>query len=146
MDEKKIKVLVGKPGLDGHDRGAKVVAMALKDAGMEVIYTGLHQSPEQLVRAAIDEDVDVLGLSVLSGIHIGASKRVIDIMKKEGVKDDIILLVGGTIPTKEDVDKLKSMGVDGVFPTDSSFEDIVDFIKDVVKRKREKTLAESRSL
>ena len=141
MDEKKIKVLVGKPGLDGHDRGAKVVALALKDAGMEVIYTGLHQSPKQLVRAAIDEDVDVLGLSVLSGIHIGASKMVADLMKKEGVKEDIVLLVGGTIPKKEDIEKLKSIGVDGVFPMDSSFEDIVAFIRDAVKRKREKNIS-----
>lgn len=141
MDDQKIKVLVGKPGLDGHDRGAKVVALALKDAGMEVIYTGLHQSPNQLVRAAIDEDVDVLGLSVLSGIHIGASKKVVELMKKEGIKDEMVLLVGGTIPKKEDIDKLKAMGVDGVFPTDSSFEEIVAFISDAVKKKREKNIS-----
>ena len=142
MDEKKIKVLVGKPGLDGHDRGAKVVALALKDAGMEVIYTGLHQSPRELVQAAIDEDVDVLGLSVLSGIHIGAGKIVADLMRKEGVKDEMVLLVGGTIPKKGDIDKLKSIGVDGVFPTESSFEEIVDFIKEAVQRNREKRKSE----
>jgi methylmalonyl-CoA mutase C-terminal domain/subunit len=136
MQTGKIKVLIGKPGLDGHDRGAKVVAMALKDAGMEVIYTGLQQSPQQIVQAAIDEDVDVLGLSVLSGVHFGASEKVIQLLKQEGVRDDFVMLVGGTIPQKADINKLKEIGVDGVFPTDSSFEDIIEFIKDSVEKKR----------
>lgn len=136
MQSEKIKVLIGKPGLDGHDRGAKVVAMALKDAGMEVIYTGLQQSPPQIVQAAIDEDVDVLGLSVLSGVHLEASDRVIRLLEQQGVRDDFVLLVGGTIPGRQDIDKLKAMGVDGVFPTDSSFDDIVRFINEAVAKKR----------
>ena len=138
MPEDKIKVLIGKPGLDGHDKGAKVVAMALKDAGMEVIYTGLHQSPQQIVQAAIDEDVDVLGLSVLSGVHIGASERVLQLLKEEGVRENMVMIVGGTIPTKADINKLKGMGVDGVFPTETTFEDIVNFIRDAVAKKRSK--------
>jgi methylmalonyl-CoA mutase C-terminal domain/subunit len=136
MQEDKIKVLIGKPGLDGHDRGAKVVAMALKDAGMEVIYTGLHQTPQQIVQATIDEDVDVMALSVLSGVHIGASKKVIDLLQQEGARDDVVMIVGGTIPTEADINKLKGMGVDGVFPTDTPFEEIVAFIRTVVAKKR----------
>ncbi len=136
MHAGKIKVLIGKPGLDGHDRGAKVVAIALKDAGMEVIYTGLQQSPQQIVQSAIDEDVDVLGLSVLSGVYFEASEKVLELLKRQGVRDDFVMLVGGTIPRKADIEKLKQMGVDGVFPTDSSFEEIVRFIKESVARKR----------
>jgi methylmalonyl-CoA mutase, C-terminal domain len=136
MQEHKIRVLIGKPGLDGHDKGAKVVAMALKDAGMEVIYTGLHQSPKQIVQAAIDEDVDVLGLSVLSGVHIGASESVLNLLKEEGVRENVIMVVGGTIPTKTDIKRLKDMGVDGVFPTDTTFEAIVNFIREAVAKKR----------
>lgn len=138
MPDERIKVLIGKPGLDGHDKGAKVVAMLLKDAGMEVIYTGLHQSPEQIVQAAVDEDVDVLGLSVLSGVHIGASERVLDLLKKQGARDGMVMVVGGTIPTKSDINKLKEMGVDGVFPTESPFDEIVMFIKDAVAKRRAK--------
>lgn len=138
MPDERIKVLIGKPGLDGHDKGAKVVAMLLKDAGMEVIYTGLHQSPEQIVQAAVDEDVDVLGLSVLSGVHMGASERVLDLLKKQGARDSMVMVVGGTIPTKSDINKLKEMGVDGVFPTESPFDEIVTFIKDAVAKKRAK--------
>ena len=138
MPENKIKVLIGKPGLDGHDKGAKVVAMALRDAGMEVIYTGLHQSPQQIVQAAIDEDVDVLGLSVLSGVHIGASKIVLQLLKAEGVRENMVIVVGGVIPTKADINKLKEMGVDGVFPTETTFEEIVNFIRDAVAKKRSK--------
>ncbi|MGV8056630.1 MAG: cobalamin B12-binding domain-containing protein [Smithellaceae bacterium] len=139
MPDDRIKVLIGKPGLDGHDKGAKVVAMLLKDAGMEVIYTGLHQSPQQIVQAAIDEDVDVLGLSVLSGVHLGASESVLQLLKKEGARESMVMVVGGTIPTKSDIRKLKEMGVDGVFPTETSFEEIVNFIKDAVAKKRSKT-------
>jgi methylmalonyl-CoA mutase C-terminal domain/subunit len=138
MHGDRIKVLIGKPGLDGHDKGAKIVAMLLKDAGMEVIYTGLHQSPQQIVQAAIDEDVDVLGLSVLSGVHIGASASVLELLKQEGVRDNMVLVVGGTIPTQSDIVRLKEMGVDGVFPTDSPFEDIINFIKETVSSKRSK--------
>jgi len=137
MPDNKIKVLIGKPGLDGHDKGAKVVAMLLKDAGMEVIYTGLHQSPQQLVQAAIDEDVDVIGLSVLSGVHIGASEAVLQLLQKEGVKN-MVVLVGGTISTKSDIKKLKDMGVDGVFPPETSFDEIVKFVRDAVAKKRSK--------
>ena len=138
MPENRIKVLIGKPGLDGHDKGAKVVAILLKDAGMEVIYTGLHQSPQQIVQAAIDEDVDVLGLSVLSGVHIGASETVLQLLKQEGARENMVMIVGGTIPTKSDIKKLKEMGVDGVFPTESPFDEIVSFIKDAVAKKRSK--------
>jgi methylmalonyl-CoA mutase C-terminal domain/subunit len=138
MPDNRIKVLIGKPGLDGHDKGAKVVAMLLKDAGMEVIYTGLHQSPQQIVQAAIDEDVDVLGLSVLSGVHIGASETVLQLLKQEGARENMVMIVGGTIPTKSDIKKLKEMGVDGVFPTESPFDEIVSFIKDAVAKKRSK--------
>lgn len=141
MQEGMIKVLIGKPGLDGHDRGAKVVALALKDAGMEVIYTGLQQSPRQIVQAAIDEDVDVLGLSVLSGVHFGASEKVIRLLEEEGVRDDFVMLVGGTIPGKADIDRLKEIGVDGVFPTESSFEEIIGFIRDSVGKKRARKTA-----
>lgn len=138
MQEDKIKVIIGKPGLDGHDKGAKVVAMALKDAGMEVIYTGLHQSPQQIVQAAIDEDVDVLGLSVLSGVHIGASESVLNLLKQEGARENVVMVVGGSIPTKADIRRLKDMGVDGVFPAETTFEEIVSFIRDAVAKKRSK--------
>lgn len=138
MPDDRIKVLIGKPGLDGHDKGAKVVAMLLKDAGMEVIYTGLHQSPEQIVQAAIDEDVDVLGLSVLSGVHISASDRVLKLLDQKGARGGMVLVVGGTIPTKADIHKLKEMGVDGVFPTESPFDEIVNFIKEAVAKKKAK--------
>lgn len=136
MQDEKIRVLIGKPGLDGHDRGAKVVALVLKDAGMEVIYTGLHQSPEQIVQAAIDEDVDVIGLSVLSGVHMSASKKVLELLKKEGMAGEKIIMVGGTIHSDEDIVELKKMGVNGVFPTESSFEDIVSFVRKAVEEKR----------
>ncbi len=122
-----IRVLIAKPGLDGHDRGAKVVALALKDAGMEVIYTGLRQSVDQITHAALQEDVEVVGLSILSGAHMPITKKLLQNMKKEGIQD-IMVLVGGNIP-KGDVPKLKKLGVKEVFPTGSKFEDIISFIQ-----------------
>ena len=114
MKEKKIKILVGKPGLDGHDRGAKVIALALRDAGMEVIYTGLHQTIEQIARTAVQEAVDVIGLSIMSGAHLPICQNLLEKMKAEGI-DDIPIAVGGVIP-KQDIPKLNAMGIRGVFP------------------------------
>ena len=130
--EKKIRVLVAKPGLDGHDRGAKIVARALRDAGMEVIYTGLHQTAEMVVETAIQEDVDVVGLSLLSGAHMTLFVDVANLMKKKGMKD--ILIVGGGIIPKEDVSKLKKEGISGVFGPGTHCDEIVKFIKKNVKR------------
>ncbi len=127
MAGKKIRVLVAKPGLDGHDRGAKVIARALRDAGMEVIYTGLRQTPEQVVAAALQEDVDVVGLSVLSGAHLNLTEKVIAKLKENNAEDKMVL-VGGTILAK-DVPKLKEMGVAEVFSTGSRLEDPIKFIK-----------------
>lgn len=129
MAEKKIKILVGKPGLDGHDRGAKIVALALRDAGMEVVYTGLHQSVEQIVRVAVQEAVDVIGLSVMSGAHIPISKRLFELMKDEGL-EDIPVVVGGVIP-KQDIPKLKESGIAGVFPGGTPFDEIVAGIQKI---------------
>lgn len=129
---KKIRVLVAKPGLDGHDRGAKIVARALRDAGMEVIYTGLHQTAEMVVEAAIQEDVDVVGLSLLSGAHMTLFVDVAHLMKKKGMKD--ILIVGGGIIPEEDVSKLKKAGISGVFGPGTHCDEIVEFIKKNVKR------------
>ncbi len=123
MVEKKIKILVGKPGLDGHDRGAKIVSLALRDAGMEVIYTGLHQSVEQIVRVAVQEAVDVIGLSVMSGAHIPISKRLLELMKAEDI-ENIPVVVGGVIP-KQDIPKLTELGIKGVFPGGTPFDEIV---------------------
>ncbi len=128
MAEKKIRVLVAKPGLDGHDRGAKVIARALRDAGMEVIYTGLRQTPEQIVAAALQEDVDVIGLSVLSGAHISLTEKVIAKLKEQNAEDKMVL-VGGTILDK-DVPKLKTMGVAEVFATGSRLEEPINFIRE----------------
>ncbi|PIP13003.1 MAG: methylmalonyl-CoA mutase [bacterium (Candidatus Stahlbacteria) CG23_combo_of_CG06-09_8_20_14_all_34_7] len=124
--EKKIRVLVAKPGLDGHDRGAKVIAAALTDAGMEVIYTGLHQTPEKIVRTAIEEDVDVIGLSILSGAHMSIFPEVLDILKREE-KDDILLTGGGIIPA-EDMDKLQKMGVGKLFGPGTQSKEIAEYI------------------
>jgi methylmalonyl-CoA mutase C-terminal domain/subunit len=129
---KKIRVLVAKPGLDGHDRGAKVVARALRDAGMEVIYTGLHQTADMIVEAAIQEDVDVVGLSLLSGAHMTLFVDVARLMKKKGL-DDVLIVGGGIIP-EEDVSKLKKEGIYGIFGPGTHCDDIVDFIKKNVKR------------
>jgi len=130
--EKKIRVLVAKPGLDGHDRGAKIVARALRDAGMEVIYTGLHQSAEMVVETAIQEDVDVVGLSLLSGAHMTLFVDVARLMKKKGL-DDVLIIGGGIIP-EEDVPILKKEGIKGVFGPGTHCDEIVDFIKKNVKR------------
>jgi methylmalonyl-CoA mutase C-terminal domain/subunit len=128
MPEKKIRVLVAKPGLDGHDRGAKIIARALRDAGMEVIYTGLRQTPEQIVSAALQEDVDVIGLSVLSGAHLGLTEKVINKLREQNASDKMVL-VGGTI-LKKDIPKLKQMGVAEVFPTGSRLDAPIKFIKE----------------
>jgi len=128
MAEKKIRVLVAKPGLDGHDRGAKVIARALRDAGMEVIYTGLRQTPEQVVSAALQEDVDVIGLSVLSGAHMSLTGKVIAKLKEQNAEDKMVI-VGGTILAK-DVPQLKEMGVAEIFSTGSRLEEPINFIKE----------------
>ncbi|HEX7939554.1 MAG TPA: cobalamin B12-binding domain-containing protein, partial [Gemmatimonadaceae bacterium] len=122
-----IRVLVAKPGLDGHDRGAKVVAASLRDAGMEVIYTGLHQTPEMIANAAVQEDVDVVGLSILSGAHMTLFPRVRDLLREAG-RDDILLTGGGIIP-KEDMDALNKTGVGKLFGPGTSTADLVDYIK-----------------
>ena len=131
MAEQKIRVLVAKPGLDGHDRGAKVIARALRDAGMEVIYTGLRQTPEMIVNAALQEDVDVIGLSILSGAHNAIVPRVVDLMKQNKMSD-VLVLVGGIIPD-QDVKALKEGGVSGVFQPGTPMDEIVQFIKANVK-------------
>ncbi len=130
--EGKIRVLVAKPGLDGHDRGAKVVARALRDAGMEVIYTGLHQTAEMIVNTALQEDVDVVGLSLLSGAHMTLFRDVTKILKEREMGD--VLVVGGGIIPEEDVPGLKEAGVNGVFGPGTPLEEIVNFIKENVKR------------
>jgi methylmalonyl-CoA mutase C-terminal domain/subunit len=127
MKSKPIKVLMAKPGLDGHDRGAKVVAHALRDAGMEVIYTGLHQTVEQIVEAALQEDVDVIGLSILSGAHLPLTEKLMERLKERGL-NDLLIMVGGNIP-RRDVERLEALGAAGVFRTGSRFDDIVSFIQ-----------------
>ena len=119
----KIRVLIAKPGLDGHDKGAKIVSLALRDAGMEVIYSGLHQTLDQITQTAIQETVDVIGLSIMSGAHLPISEKLINMMKEQGL-DDVNLTVGGVIP-HQDIPKLKEMGVAEVFPGGTSFEDII---------------------
>ena len=125
--ERKIRVLIAKPGLDGHDRGAKVVARALRDAGMEVIYTGLRQTPEQIVAAAVQEDVDCVGLSILSGAHMTLFPRILELMREQGL-DDVMLFGGGIVPD-DDVPKLKEKGVAEIFTPGASTQDIVEFIR-----------------
>jgi methylmalonyl-CoA mutase C-terminal domain/subunit len=127
---RKIRVVIAKPGLDGHDRGAKVIARALRDAGMEVIYTGLRQTAEQIVAAALQEDADVIGLSILSGAHMHICPRVMELLKAKGL-DHVCVLVGGIIPDV-DIPKLRAMGVRGVFLPGSPMQDIVDFINNQV--------------
>jgi methylmalonyl-CoA mutase C-terminal domain/subunit len=131
MADPKIRVLVAKPGLDGHDRGAKVIARALRDAGMEVIYTGLRQTPEMIVTAALQEDVDVIGLSILSGAHNAIVPRVNDLLKHNKM-DDVLLLVGGIIPDV-DVENLKKTGVSAVFQPGTPMDDIITFIRSHVR-------------
>src|SRR5450830_1986955 len=126
MPERKIRVLVAKPGLDGHDRGAKVVARALRDAGMEVIYTGLRQTPEMIAAAALQEDADVVGLSILSGAHNHIAPRLMELLKAKGL-DDVLVLIGGIIPDV-DIPKLQAIGVKGIFLPGSSMQQIVEFI------------------
>ena len=128
MAERKIRVLVGKPGLDGHDRGAKVVAAALRDAGMEVIYTGLHQTPEQVVQAAIQEDVDVVALSILSGAHMTLFPRVLNLLKQEGMGH--VLVTGGGIIPSEDMEKLREMGVGKLFGPGTPTTEAVQYIRE----------------
>ncbi len=130
--EKKIRVLIAKPGLDGHDRGAKVVARALRDAGMEVIYTGLHQTAQMIVETAIQEDVDVIGLSLLSGAHMTLFNDVTKLLKQKGMSD--VLVLGGGIIPEEDAPALKKAGVCGIFGPGTPCEDIVEFIKKNVKK------------
>ena len=127
---RRIRVVVAKPGLDGHDRGAKIIARALRDAGMEVIYTGLHQTPEQIAETVIQEDAHAVGLSILSGAHMTLVPRVVDLLKQQGA-DDVIVTVGGTIPT-EDIDELKKLGVAQVFTPGASTQEIVDYIRGAV--------------
>jgi methylmalonyl-CoA mutase C-terminal domain/subunit len=129
---KKIRVLVAKPGLDGHDRGAKIVARALRDAGMEVIYTGLRQTPEQIVNAALQEDVDVIGLSILSGAHLTLVSSIMELLKKNNM-NDILVVVGGIIPDI-DVPQLKEMGVAEIFLPGTPTTDIVNYINNAVKK------------
>lgn len=135
--ERRIRVLVGKPGLDGHDRGAKVVAAALRDAGMEVIYSGLHQTPEALVNMAVQEDVDVLALSILSGAHNTLFTKVMEILNERGLKD--ILVTGGGIIPDSDMQKLKQLGVGDLFGPGTPTEDIVNYIQTWVKENRWQT-------
>ncbi|MBW1645525.1 MAG: cobalamin B12-binding domain-containing protein [Deltaproteobacteria bacterium] len=127
----KIKVLIGKPGLDGHDRGAKVVARALRDAGFEVVYTGLHQTPEQIVATAIQEDVDVIGVSSLAGAHMYLFPRIIELLREQGA-DDIPVFGGGIIP-EEDVAELKKAGIKAIFTPGTPVQETVDWIKENVK-------------
>ena len=126
-EERKIRVVVAKPGLDGHDRGAKIIARALRDAGMEVIYTGLHQTPEQIAATVIQEDADAIGLSILSGAHMTLVPKVVKLLAEQGA-DDVVITVGGTIPA-DDVPQLKELGVAEVFTPGSSTDDIVEFIR-----------------
>src|SRR6267378_5667701 len=126
MPDPKIRVLVAKPGLDGHDRGAKVIARALRDAGMEVIYTGLRQTPEQIVAAALQEDADAIGLSILSGAHMHICPRVMDLLREKGLQD-VLVVVGGIIPDV-DIPKLNGIGVKGIFLPGTPMQEIVEFI------------------
>jgi methylmalonyl-CoA mutase C-terminal domain/subunit len=136
---RKIRVVVAKPGLDGHDRGAKIIARALRDAGMEVIYTGLHQTPEQIAATVVQEDADAVGLSILSGAHMTLVPRVVDLLRAEGV-EDVVVAVGGTIPA-DDAPELKRLGVAEVFTPGASTDEIVEFIRSAIAERR--TLAAS---
>jgi len=135
MTQRKIRVLLAKPDLDGHDRGAKVVALALRDAGMEITYTGLHNSIDQIVNAAIQEDVDVIGLSIMTGAHLSIAKTLLHRLKRESV-DDMCVIIGGVIP-KQDISKLEDLGVDGVFPGGAQFDEITTSIKKMIAERGE---------
>src|SRR5215211_1293372 len=130
---RKIRIVVAKPGLDGHDRGAKIIARALRDAGMEVIYTGLHQTPEQIAETVLQEDADAVGLSILSGAHMTLVPRVVELLNDQGA-DEVVVTVGGTIPA-DDVPELKKLGVAEVFTPGSSTQSIIDFIRDAVEKR-----------
>jgi methylmalonyl-CoA mutase C-terminal domain/subunit len=130
VDERKIRVVVAKPGLDGHDRGAKIIARALRDAGMEVIYTGLHQTPEQIVETVIQEDADAVGLSILSGAHMTLVPRIIELLREQDA-GDVIVTLGGTIPA-QDIVELKELGVAEVFTPGAPTQDAIDFIRSAV--------------
>jgi methylmalonyl-CoA mutase C-terminal domain/subunit len=127
MIDRRIRVLIAKPGLDGHERGARVVARALRDAGMEVIYTGIRQTPEMIAEAALQEDVDVVGLSILSGAHMALCPRVMERLRAQGM-EDVLVLVGGIIP-REDIEPLHQMGIQGIFGPGSNTRDIIEFIR-----------------
>ncbi|MBA2429394.1 MAG: cobalamin B12-binding domain-containing protein [Thermoleophilaceae bacterium] len=129
-----MRVVVAKPGLDGHDRGAKIIARALRDAGMEVIYTGLHQTPDQIVATVIQEDADAVGLSILSGAHMTLVPRIVELLEEQGV-DDVVLILGGTIPA-DDIPELKELGVSEIFTPGSSTQEIIDFIRGAVQEQR----------
>ena len=133
MSEQKIRVLIAKPGLDGHDRGAKIIARALRDAGMEVIYTGLRQTPEQIVSAALQEDVDAVGVSILSGAHMTLLPRIVNLARERGLSD-VLIFCGGIIP-QEDIPKLKESGIAEVFTPGASTEDAIQFLRENVKPK-----------
>src|SRR6266536_1561979 len=135
MDRGRIRVLVAKPGLDGHDRGAKVIARALRDAGMEVIYTGLRQTPEMIAAAALQEDADVIGLSILSGAHNHIAPRLMQLLKEKGL-DDVLVVIGGIIPDV-DIPKLKDIGVKGIFLPGTPMQGIIDFIHANARQKSE---------
>lgn len=135
LSQKRSRVLIAKPGLDGHDRGAKVVALALKEAGMEVIYTGLHKTIDEIVNTALEEDVDVIGLSIYSGAHLPLSKKLMERLSQEEIKDKIVV-VGGNIPQK-DISTLESYGISGVFPAGSDLNEIINFIKEKIREKNE---------
>ncbi|MDP9382822.1 MAG: cobalamin B12-binding domain-containing protein [Chloroflexota bacterium] len=134
----RIRVLVAKPGLDGHDRGAKVIARALRDAGMEVIYTGLRQTPEMIVEAALQEDVDVIGLSILSGAHMAIFPRIMQLLKENRI-ENVLIVAGGIIPA-EDVPRLRELGISAIFGPGSSLKDIVDYIRANVDPARQHAL------
>ena len=129
MRERKIKILIAKPGLDGHDRGAKIVALALRDAGMEVVYTGLHQQVEQIVRTALQEAVDIIGLSIMSGVHLSICEKLLALMKQEGIESTGVV-VGGVIPAR-DIAKLKQLGIKGVYPGGTPFDVMIEGIKEI---------------
>jgi methylmalonyl-CoA mutase, C-terminal domain len=131
MSDRALRILVAKPGLDGHDRGAKIIARALRDAGFEVIYTGLHQTPEMIVEAALQEDVDAIGLSILSGAHMTLFPAILDLMKQRGL-EDVVMFGGGIIP-EEDVPKLAGIGVRGIFRPGATTEEIVKWVRENVR-------------
>ena len=131
--DRPIRVLVAKPGLDGHDRGAKVIARSLRDAGMEVIYTGLRQTPEQIVAASIQEDVDVVAMSILSGAHNHLFPKVVKLLREEGVADDVLIVGGGVIP-EDDIPSLKESGIEAIFTPGTSTKDVIEYIKNNLKR------------